>query len=148
MKLIRIIGIQLIILFMLSFTVYAQETDNKEEGVYELPTQTVTAQKREELLQKVPIAVTSVDSTKTEELQIGSINEVGRVSPNFKSYDDGGGLYPMIASRGIFTIDEIPIVGIYVDDIPLFNTVSFPTLLTDIERIEVFKRPARDAIWS
>lgn len=135
------IGIQLMVLCMITMLSYAQETENTEEETVTLPTLTVTAQKREEVLQKVPIAVASIDSTKTEELQIGNINEIGRISPNLKSYDDGGGLYPMIVSRGIFTIDEVPVVGVYVDDIPLFNTSSFPTLLTDIERIEVLRGP-------
>ena len=137
----KLLCIQLIFMSFIVLVSFAQETEDTEEEIFKLPTQTVTAQKREEVLQKVPIAVASIDSTKTEELQIDSINKVGRISPNLKSYDDGGGLYPMIASRGIFTIDEIPIVGIYVDDVPLFNTISFPTLLTDIERIEVLRGP-------
>ena len=135
------IGIQLMILCLITMVSYAQETDDTEKEIITLPTQTVTAQKREEVLQKIPIAVTSIDSTKTEELQISNINEVGRISPNFKSYDDGGGLFPMIASRGLFTIDEVPVVGVYVDDVPLFNTSSLPALLTDIERIEVLRGP-------
>ena len=138
---IRKIGISLIALWGITVISYAQETDNIEKEAITLPTLTVTAQKREEVLQKVPIAVASIDNTKTEELQISNINEVGRISPNFKSYDDGGGAFPMIASRGIFTIDEVPVVGVYVDDVPLFNTASFPSLLTDIQRIEVLRGP-------
>lgn len=137
----RLLCIQLIFMSVIVFASFASETEDTEEEIYKLPTQTVTAQKREEALQQVPIAVAAIDSAKTEELQIDSINEVGRISPNLKSYNDGGGLYPMIASRGIFTIDEIPVVGIYVDDVPLFNTISFPALLTDIERIEVLRGP-------
>ncbi len=136
---IRNFGIIIIFLFYSTLISSAQETENTEDGVYTLPTQTVTAQKREEKLQKVPISVTSIDSTKTEELQISNINEVGRISPNFKSYNDGSGLYTMIASRGIFTIDVIPVVGVYVNDIPLFNTSAFPSVLSDIERIEVLR---------
>lgn len=135
------IGIQLIMLCMITIASYAEKIENTEKETITLPTLTVTAQKREEVLQKVPIAVASIDNTKTEELQISNINEVGRISPNFKSYDDGAGLFPMIASRGIFTIDEVPVVGVYVDDVPLFNTSTFPTLLTDIERIEVLRGP-------
>ena len=138
---IKKIGIQLIVLCMITMASYAQETEDTEKEAVTLPTLTVTAQKREETLQKVPIAVASIDNTKTEELQISNINEVGRISPNFKSYDDGGGAFPMIASRGIFTIDEVPVVGVYVDDVPLFNTTSFPSLLTDVERIEVLRGP-------
>lgn len=138
---IKKIGIQLMILWTVICVSYAQEANDTEEDVFTLPTQTVTVQKREEVLQKVPIAVASIDGTKAEELQISNINEVGRISPNLKSYDDGAGIFPMIASRGIFTIDEVPVVGVYVDDVPLFNTSSFPTLLTDIERIEVLRGP-------
>ena len=138
---IKKIGIRLMILWSVISVSYAQEANNTGEEVLTLPAQTVTAQKREELLQKVPIAVASIDSTKTEALQITNINEVGRISPNFKSYDDGGGVFPMIASRGIFTIDEVPVVGVYVDDVPLFNTSSFPSILADIERIEVLRGP-------
>lgn len=138
---IKKIGIQLMVLCMITMVSYAQETEDREKEAVTLPTLTVTAQKREEVLQKVPIAVASIDSTKTEELQIGNINEIGRISPNLKSYDDGAGLFPLIASRGLFTIDEVPVVGVYVDDVPLFTTTSFPTLLTDIERIEVLRGP-------
>ncbi|RKU35653.1 TonB-dependent receptor, partial [Candidatus Poribacteria bacterium] len=135
------IGIQLMVLCMITMVSYAQETEDTEKEAVTLPTLTVTAQKREEVLQKVPIAVASIDSTKTEELQISNINEIGRISPNLKAYDDGAGLFPLIASRGLFTIDEVPVVGVYVDDVPLFTTTSFPTLLTDIERIEVLRGP-------
>ena len=120
---------------------FAQENEDTESDTYALPTQKVTAQKREELLQKVPIAVSSIDSEKVEALQIDNINEIGRISPNLKSYNDGSGLYTMIACRGIFTIDEVPVVGVYVNDIPLFNTSAFPSVLSDIERIEVLRGP-------
>ena len=135
------IGIQLIILWITISVSYAQEAKNTEEDVFTLPTQTVTVQKREEVLQEVPIAVASIDGTKAEVLQIANINEVGRISPNLKSYDDGAGLYPMIASRGMFTIDEVPVVGVYLDDVPLFTTSAFPSILADIERIEVLRGP-------
>lgn len=111
------------------------------QNVLELKVVTVTAQKREEDLQKVPVAVTSINAEKVENLQISGLNEVGRVAPNFKSYDDGGSLYPMIATRGIFTVDDTPIVGVYIDDVPLFNTSSFPSLLNDVERMEVLRGP-------
>ncbi len=133
--------IYVLILSFFNFMSYAQDNEDTETDDYALPKQTVTAQKREELLQKVPIAVSSIDSKRIEALQIGNIKEVGRISPNFNSYNDGSGLYTMISSRGIFTIDEIPVVGVYVDDIPMFNTSAFPSVLSDIERIEVLRGP-------
>ncbi|WP_234572465.1 TonB-dependent receptor [Rhodohalobacter sp. 614A] len=111
------------------------------ENVLELQELVVTAQKREEELQKVPIAVASIGEQRAEDLQISNLNEIGRISPNFMTYDDGVGIFSMVASRGIFTIDEKPTVGVYVDDVPLFSTYSFPAALTNIERIEVLRGP-------
>jgi len=112
-----------------------------QENPLELQEVTVTAQKREELLQKAPLAVASISTKRIEELQISSTNEVGRVTSNFKTYNDGSGIYTMVASRGIYTNDDTPTVGVYVDDVPLFNTMSFPNLLSDVKRIEILKGP-------
>ncbi|MEO1452006.1 MAG: TonB-dependent receptor, partial [Bacteroidota bacterium] len=102
---------------------------------------TVTAEKRKEELQKVPLAVTAVNAKRIDGLQISNINELGRITPNFRTYDDGGGAFPLISTRGITTIDNTPVVGVYIDDVPLFNTLSFPSYFGDLERIEVLKGP-------
>jgi len=112
-----------------------------QENLLELQEVTVTAQKREELLQKAPLAVASISTEQIEKLQIANTNEVGRIAPNFQSYDDGGGMFTLMASRGIFTFDEIPTVGLYVDDVPIFNTMSFPSALNDLKRIEILRGP-------
>ena len=126
-------------------TVLANQTTQVQfevkPNVKELQVVTVTAQKRSEDLQKIPGALASIGPKKIQNLQISNINEIGRISPNFKSYDDGAGLFPMLASRGVFTIDDTPVVGVYIDGIPLFNTMSFPASLTDVERIEVLRGP-------
>ncbi|MGD1842354.1 MAG: TonB-dependent receptor [Thermonemataceae bacterium] len=101
----------------------------------------ISAQKREERLQKVPLSVTAINAEKIEQLQISNVNELGRITPNFQVYDDGGSAFPLVAMRGITTIDNTPIVGMYVDDVPLFNIGSFPTYFNDIERIEILKGP-------
>ncbi|MEL7163501.1 MAG: TonB-dependent receptor plug domain-containing protein, partial [Bacteroidota bacterium] len=101
----------------------------------------VTATKREAEAQNIPLAVTTIGAQQIQALQIDNINEVGRSIPNFRTYDDGGGNFPLIAVRGIATISDIPVVGIYVDDVPLFNTASFPSVLQNVERIEVLRGP-------
>jgi len=107
----------------------------------QLQSVTVTAEKREDELQRVPLSVTAVDAKKIEALQISNTNEIGRITPNFRTYDDGGGIFTLVSTRGILTIDANPIVGVYVDDVPLFNTFSFPSYFGDIDRIEVLKGP-------
>jgi len=110
-------------------------------SVLELQSVIVTAEKREDELQKVPISVTAIDAKKIEALQISNTNEIGRITPNFRTYDDGGGSFTLVSTRGLVTIDENPVVGIYLDDVPLFNTFSLPSYFGDIERIEVLKGP-------
>ncbi|MEM7110003.1 MAG: TonB-dependent receptor [Bacteroidota bacterium] len=112
-----------------------------DASALELETITVMAEKREDELQKVPIPVTAVDAKKIESLQINNINELGRITPNFLTYDDGAAWFPLISTRGIITIDATPIVGVYIDDVPLFNISSFPSFLNDMERIEILKGP-------
>ncbi|MEM0991752.1 MAG: TonB-dependent receptor [Bacteroidota bacterium] len=112
-----------------------------QEAALQLNEVVVGAQKREERLQKVPLPISSADAEQIESMQVNNFTEVGRISSNLNVYDDGGGFFPLVASRGIFTIDENPIIAIYVDDVPGFFTYNFPTLIEDAERIEVLRGP-------
>ncbi|MEL6803338.1 MAG: TonB-dependent receptor, partial [Bacteroidota bacterium] len=111
------------------------------EEVLALRSVVVTATKREVEAQRIPSTISVLDATAIADYQIDNINEVGRAVPNFRTYDDGGGIFPLVAVRGIATISDVPIVGIYVDDVPLFNTASFPSILNNIARIEVLSGP-------
>ncbi|MEL7195714.1 MAG: TonB-dependent receptor [Bacteroidota bacterium] len=111
------------------------------EEVLALRPVVVTATKREVEAQRIPSTISVLDATAIADYQIDNINEVGRAVPNFRTYDDGGGIFPLVAVRGIATISDVPIVGIYVDDVPLFNTASFPSILNNIARIEVLSGP-------
>ncbi|MEM7511815.1 MAG: TonB-dependent receptor [Bacteroidota bacterium] len=111
------------------------------ESFQELAPVVVTATKREVNAQDVPSAISSIDASGVLDLQIDNINDVGKAIPNFNTYDDGGSIFPLVSVRGIATISDVPIVGIYVDDIPLFNTASFPAVLQNLDRIEVLRGP-------
>lgn len=112
-----------------------------EKNILELETVTVSAEKKEERIQNVPLSVAAISETKINSLQISSSHELGKITPNFLSYDDGVGLFTLFSSRGIVSVSEKPTVGYYIDDVPLFTTYSFPTFLNNIERIEVLKGP-------
>lgn len=112
-----------------------------EESTLQLGEVVVQSQKRHEELQHVPMAITSVNAQRVAELQIDEIGEVGRIAPNIISLNDGGGFLPLVASRGVATIDDVPVLGVYVDDVPLFNIASFPTSMTDVQSIEVLRGP-------
>ena len=112
-----------------------------KEEILKLGEVVVQAQKRQQELQKVPLAVSFLNAEQVASLQIQNMTEIGRVSPNLVSLDDGGGFLPLIASRGIATIDNVPVVGVYVDDVPLFNIASFLSSMTDVQSIEVLRGP-------
>ncbi|MEN0047040.1 MAG: TonB-dependent receptor [Bacteroidota bacterium] len=112
-----------------------------QEAALQLDEVIVGAQKREERLQKVPLPISSADAKKVESLQVNNFTEVGRISTNFNIYDDGGGFFPLVASRGIFTIDDTPIIATYMDDVPSFFTYNFPTLMEDVESVEILRGP-------
>lgn len=99
------------------------------------------ANRRLQNVQKIAASVSVANAQEVANLQIGNINELGRITSNFRTYDDGGGSFPLVSTRGITTIDATPIVGVYVDNVPLYNVSSFPSYFGDIERIEILKGP-------
>lgn len=109
----------------------------------------VTAQKRAENLQDVPIAITAYTS---ETLQMKDLNEVTRLSaltPNVNL--DGGSPFSGDSSvlsasiRGIgqddFAFNLDPGVGVYLDGVYLARTIGANQNLLDVERIEILKGP-------
>lgn len=121
----------------------AQTNSDSEPALNEI---IVTAQRREEKLQDVPIAVTAFDASSIDRNQISSVQNIANQVPNlWMETNTGLQNGARAALRGIgedesfFTSD--PPVGIYVDDvyIPRQNGALFD--LYDIERIEVLRGP-------
>jgi iron complex outermembrane receptor protein len=109
----------------------------------------VTAQKREQNIQDVPIAITafSVDTLRNKD--VGDIGALTRLAPNV-NLDTGspfsGDTSVLSASiRGIgqddFAFNLDPGVGVYVDGVYLARTIGANQSLLDIDRIEILKGP-------
>lgn len=108
----------------------------------------VTAQKREQNLQDVPIAVTVFNSKKIEELGIESFVDYALMMPNvsFKSFGAPGGatIYMRGASDGGDgnASGSTPSVGLYLDEQPVTSIGSnLDVHIYDIERIEALGGP-------
>jgi iron complex outermembrane recepter protein len=110
----------------------------------------ITANRREELLSKVPISVVAL-SRQTLDLQgARSIDDIARLTPNvqFSRQQFGSGNRSFIAIRGIRSTVGTATTGIYIDDTPIqvrtvrsaTNTNIYPQVF-DLERIEVLKGP-------
>ncbi len=80
----------------------------------------VTAQKREQSIQDVPIAVTAIDSEYIESRNITDISSLSSLAPNLKIEDTPGNTTAaQISIRGGVTINPAlywePTVGIYMN---------------------------------
>jgi len=104
---------------------------------------TVTAQKREEDVQKVPMSASVISETAIEDASIQSTHDIQNHVPNlFTSHAGSRGYFSRIAIRGVSNTGiGDPGVALYIDDIPYSDLYIFNTPLFDIERIEVLKGP-------
>jgi iron complex outermembrane receptor protein len=108
---------------------------------------TVTAQRREQNLQVVPLAVSAFDISQIENRQIDTVKDIGQNIPNLQTYTVTAGAQAIqVHSRGTsvqnpgFNVSESP-VGIYLDDVYFGRLASVNLDLSDIERLEVLRGP-------
>jgi len=109
----------------------------------------VTAERRAENVQNVPIAVSAFTSDAMESRNITSIQALGNLTPGV-NLDAGapfsGDRSVLSASiRGIgqddFAFNLNPGVGVYVDGVFLARTIGANQNLLDVERVEILKGP-------
>ncbi|WP_417461247.1 TonB-dependent receptor [Kordiimonas sp.] len=103
----------------------------------------VTAQKREQRLIEVPMAITAMSGTELEERGIDSIQDLSFAVPGLTMREDGPGSY-QIFLRGIANAyGGGSLTSIYQDEVPMVLTGYdvLPTRTLDIARIEVLKGP-------
>ena len=105
----------------------------------------VTAQRRAETLQKVPISITALSGEQAQQLNLTKASDLSGISPGVFAVGSRGDANPVFAIRGIGLNDTFannnPTVGVYLDDIvqPFTPLLGFPVF--DLERIEVLKGP-------
>ena len=105
----------------------------------------VTAQRRAESLQKVPISITALSGDQVQQLNVKQASDLSGVSPGVFAVGSRGDANPIFAIRGIGLNDTFannnPTVGVYLDDIvqPYTPLLGFPVF--DLQRIEVLKGP-------
>lgn len=124
-----------------SATAYAQEQANPT-GLEEI---VVTAQRREESLQKVPIAAEAFSEAAIERMQIRESTDVAQLVPNVSINNSYGNANPIVVIRGVglqdFSANIRPGVAFYVDDVYLSSPAMAGFALYDVERIELLKGP-------
>ena len=104
---------------------------------------TVTAQKKEENIQKVPISISAYDEISIEDKSIQKLEDIAKFTPNLMLYNTGqeGLIVPSIRGISGNVLSYSTPVGLYVDGIPTTSAFGFSDSLGDIERIEVLRGP-------
>jgi len=122
----------------------AQGGGNADPGVEEI---VVTAQFREQSLQKTPLAITAVSGDMLDARSQTSIADIANQAPSVTLKPQGASFGPSLTAniRGVGQYDFNPAfepgVGMYVDD------VYYPTLtgsildLLDVDRVEILRGP-------
>lgn len=104
----------------------------------------VTAQKRSESINKVPLSVQAFSGETMKQLGITDTRDLQLVVPGFTFADSGNGT-PVYTLRGVgfndTTYNATPTVGVYVDEISLPYSIMSKGPAIDIQRVEVIKGP-------
>ncbi len=104
----------------------------------------VTADKRSESINKVPLAITALSGNALQDQNIHSVQDLALVVPGF-TYAASLLDTPVYSLRGVgfyeTTLAAYPDVSIYVDQVPLPFPVLTQNISLDLERVEVLKGP-------
>jgi iron complex outermembrane receptor protein len=108
----------------------------------------VTATRRAESIDKIPISISAFSQPKMDEQGIKSVEDLARFTPGLTFAPSTDGLTSSIAIRGIASGVGASTTGIYINDTPIqvrsgtgiVTQNSYPQIF-DLERVEVLKGP-------
>jgi len=124
----------------------AQDDSPQSRVLQGLEEVTVTAQRREEAGQSVPLAITALSAEMLERQQVRNISQLDQIVPNIvMNPNTGTSSASKVFLRGVgedesfFTADTP--VGIYIDDVYIARQTGAMFDLFDVERLEVLRGP-------
>ena len=105
----------------------------------------ITAQKRAENLQDVPVSVTALSAGELQALKYRDSTEIAAQVPNLQASNPTGDGFPIFSLRGIsmsdFSLNQSSPVASYVDEVYKGNPAIQGVQIYDLERIEVLRGP-------
>jgi len=127
---------------------FGQETSSASDTGQALEEIVVTAQRRAERLQDVPISVSAYSQQSLDNQGVRDIEAIARLTPGVVfTHGQFSSESSNIAIRGIDSNAGAATTGIYIDDTPVqsrhlsFGTFNAYPALFDIERVEVLRGP-------
>ncbi|MEQ8179216.1 MAG: TonB-dependent receptor [Amphiplicatus sp.] len=108
---------------------------------------TVTAQKKSESVQDVPISIIALGTEKLDELQVSQFSDYAKFIPSL-TYQSTGPNYTTVYFRGVASGGDgnhsasLPSVGVYLDEQPVTTILGLlPIHVYDVERVEGIAGP-------
>ena len=134
-----------------SIFAFAATTVAQEDAGGALEEVVVTAQKREQSLQDVPISITAFTGAELVDRGINQIDTLDEITPNMRIQSGAGvnGNIPVFSLRGVgfqtdpSTVSSSP-VAVHVNEVPYPYPVVATGLLFDMDRVEVLRGPQGD----
>lgn len=133
----------------LSSPAFAQDAPTDETGAQDqvgLSDIIVTATKRSENLQDVPVAVSAISSESLQAKGVFETSDLNNTMPNFQVSSPYGQQQPNFSVRGVgvgteFNANAASPVGVYVDEVYQAFRSSHGQQLYDLNQIEVVRGP-------
>jgi len=135
--------ILLAVFFLAPLQALAQQSEQTENDSGALEEVIVTAQKRDQLLQDVPISMTAFTSSMLEDTGAAQLADFLQTAPGVGIIDSESGTQN-IQIRGVNSFYGNAVVGYYLDELPftLVGNTQLPDVRTyDLQRIEVLRGP-------
>jgi iron complex outermembrane recepter protein len=127
-----------------TFAGAAEQTAAESASAPALEEITVTATRREESINRVPISITAMSQEMIDQKGIKDFSDVARYTPGV-AFD--ASQTNQISIRGISSSGGSGTTGIYIDDVPIqvrslgFNSDDTLVKLFDLDRVEVLRGP-------
>jgi len=143
MKKIILHSIYFFVFIVLASEIYAQDrlTTPPDSMEVQMHTVSVTAEKREQKMLSVPIAISALNYRTLEMKGVENLRDLTLRVPNLFMPDYGMKLSAPVFIRGIGSKLSTPSVGLYVDQVAYFDKTAFSFDLFDVERIEILRGP-------
>ena len=132
--------------FSLLFFPYAISAAEQEAAGGIMEEVVVTARKREETAQSVPIPISALGGDRLEARNITEIQDITKLTPNLNFSAQGiNSTVTNVFLRGIgqsnWSETQDPKIGIYIDGVYLSRPQGGMVDLIDIDRVEVLRGP-------
>jgi iron complex outermembrane recepter protein len=106
----------------------------------------VTATKRAENLQDVPVSISAIGQEQLASRGVTTSNDLGSVVPNLQVSSQYGETSPNFSLRGVgvaneFTANTASPIGVYVDEVSQSYRFTHGLSLYDLDRVEVLRGP-------